>query len=196
PVLQLDNVGKPRRFGDECRFGGYDVRGLPGGKRSAGRGLPQAQGAGFALLRRQRADGFRRSTRIYKAAPELRFRENGRIRRDQRAILHHGAIENDNIILDHAIVANGTSMHDRVAPHGDAIADNGWKEVLRDMDRAGLAEKAAVAYADEMAIATDRRAARDDRVRARLDLTEHARAWAKEARPLAEAWLDTIEGQD
>ncbi len=64
------------------------------------------------------------------------------------------------------------------------------------MDRAGLAEKTAVAYADEMAVAPDRRAARNDRVRARPDLTQHASTWPKEARTLAEARLDAIEGQD
>ena len=161
--------------------------------------------AGACRKRRARASrssgvsartGFAGVPAYIKPPPSFDFGKTVEIRLDQRAILHHGAIENDNVILDHAIVANGTSMHDRVAPHGDAIADNRRKEVLRDMDRAGLAEKAAVAYADEMAVAPDRRAARDDRVRARLDLTQHASTWPKEARTLAEAWLDTIEGQD
>ena len=158
--------------------------------------MPQALGAGFALLRHQCAHRFRRGTRIYKAAAKPRFWENCRIRLDQRAIAHHRAIENDDIILDHAIVTHRAGMHDRVAPCRDAIADNRRKVILRDMDGACLSNEEIVPDADEMAVSPDRRAARYHGVRARLDLAEHAGVRPKEAHALAETRLDAIERQD
>ncbi len=133
---------------------------------------------------------------IYKAARELRFRENGRIRFDERAILDNGAIENDNVVLDHAIATHRTGMHHRVAPDSHAIADNRGIEVLRDMNGARLADEEFVPNADEMAVAPDRRAARYRSVRAGLDLAKDARTGTQEAHAFAKTRLDAAEGQE
>ena len=124
------------------------------------------------------------------------FGEHSGIRLDHRAILQHGAIENHGIVPDHAIAAHRAGMHHRVGPHGHAVADDGWIQVLRDVDGARLADEEIAADADEMAVAPDRSTARYRGVRAHLDLAEHARAGPKKAHAFAEARLDAVEGQE
>ena len=96
---------------------------------------------------------------------------------------------------DDAIAAHRAGVHHRVAAHGHPVADDRWIEVLRDVDAARLADEKIAADADEIAVAPDYRAACEGGVRAHLDLAEHARAWPKKAHAIAEARLDSVEGQ-
>ena len=68
------------------------------------------------------------------------------------AIPDDGTIEQQSLVLNHAIVAHGAAMHDDIGPDGDAVTDGSSVNRVRNMNRAVLAEIERVANRDQVAV--------------------------------------------
>ncbi|MFO1319296.1 MAG: hypothetical protein U1F52_06760 [Burkholderiales bacterium] len=75
---------------------------------------------------------------------------------DHAAVADPGTVENDDVVLDDALVAHRARMHRRVDPDGDVMADLRRQDLVRDVDRGARPQPEIVADRDVVAIGADR----------------------------------------
>ena len=154
PGAEGDAAAQACGPGDEDAVVEVGLVGLGRTRRIPG-SLAQALGALGDLGGGDRAQGLGRAAAAGEARRQARPREHRGAGLDQHAVLHHRPVEDDDVVLDHDVRADGAGMNHRVAAHGDAVADDRRQGQGGDMDRGAVAEPEAVADGDGLPVRPD-----------------------------------------
>ena len=109
-------------------------------------------GALFQFARRKLPHGLGRAAGIHPAGLERLAREYRRTGLDQHIGGDDGIVENDDIVLDHAIIAQGAGVDDGVLAHRHVGPDDGRRDLVHDMHRRATGQMDVVADAHGLAV--------------------------------------------
>ena len=120
----------------------------------------------------ERPHHFRRTAGIDMPAVDAFARIHGRAGLENHVVADHRAVEDHGPVADDDIAADHAGMHAGILAHGDAVADDAGKNLVRDVQRGARAGMEIVAGLHVVAVGAQHRMVPDRGMAAERDAAE------------------------